>query len=137
KEHERVGHRGNDRGPPEAERAPLRGLQARQRRRSPREAETEHVAEIVPGVGEQRDRVRQDPVDDLDDDKREVQPDADREGAPVAYRPVRVPVMVVAVPAYARELRSLAFGVSGGGSAGMGGAMRVGSAGGMRVAARV
>jgi hypothetical protein len=41
----------------------------------------------VPGVGEKRDRVAEDPIDDFDDHKTEVERDADREsGAEMSGR---------------------------------------------------
>jgi hypothetical protein len=40
----------------------------------------------VPHVGEERDRMRDEAVEHLDDDEREVQGDADGKGTPVAPR---------------------------------------------------
>ena len=68
--------------------------------REPGRREAEHVAEIVPGVGEQRDRAGREAIDRLDRDEGQVQRDADGEGGAEVGRPVRVGVgMVVAVVA--------------------------------------
>ena len=63
------------------------------------------------GIGEQRDGVREDAVDHLDDDEREVQTDSDREGPPVADRPMRVPMVVMT--AGARSSARLSLGGRG------------------------
>ena len=96
-EDERVRHRGDDCRPAKAEGASLRRLEAGERRRPPRETEAKDVPEVVPRVSQQRDGVRDDAIHDLDDDEREVQPDAESERATVANRPVGVAVVMAVI----------------------------------------
>ena len=61
-----------------------------QRHGDPGHHEAEHVREIVAGIGQQGDRVREYPVGRLDGDEADVQGDADGERLPEARRGVRV-----------------------------------------------
>ena len=61
-------------------------MKAHQNARDPRHDKAEHVAQIVPGVGDQRDRIGKNAEHHARRDKGEVQPDADREGGAVMRR---------------------------------------------------
>ena len=52
-----------------------------QHRPGPGHHQTEHVGQIVAGIGKQRHRIGGEAEDRLDDDEAEVERDADREGA--------------------------------------------------------
>ena len=64
---------------------------------APGQDQTDDVAEIVPGVGQQRERVGEQAVDDLRGDQRDIERGGDGEGAAEALRRVRMAVVVAAV----------------------------------------
>ena len=92
---QRVGQRGEDRRALQPVGVALGRCGARKHRAAPGDDETEHVAQIVARVGEQRDRVDPQADDRLDDDEHDIEADADPEraverGRGVAVAPVRV-----------------------------------------------
>jgi hypothetical protein len=77
-------------------------------RRPPRQSQPQHVAEIVPGVGEQRQRAGQHAGDRLGGDIPKVQRNPDRKGAPEIDLAVRVSVVIVihAMPRHGNRRRT-------------------------------
>src|SRR6185437_1334977 len=73
----------------------LRRLAAGEPGGAPGEGEAEHVAEIVPGIGEQRHRARQNAEGRLDRDEAEIEGDSEAIGRLEAPR--RVPWRVMRV----------------------------------------
>ena len=96
---QRIGERGQDRGP-RSRRCGAHRADAAGQRAGPGEHEAGHVAEVVAGIGQQRERIDLPAEQGLDGDVDEVQCDADRESAIVAGGPVGVAAR--AVPAGAR-----------------------------------
>ena len=94
----RVGQRGEDREAPQSVRTPRGRAGLGQQRARPGQHEPEHVAEIVSGIGCERQRVRANSKHDLGDDEREVEADADREGVVVARRAMVMAVVGVRMP---------------------------------------
>ena len=66
--------------------------------RAPGQQQAEYVAQVVTGVGQQGERAGQQAECDFDENECEVQSDADREGAIVAYG--RMQVTSGAVPMF-------------------------------------
>src|SRR3546814_3552083 len=62
---------------------------------APGQREPEHVGQIVPGIGEQRDRIGDEAIARLDRDEAEVERDADRERAIEARGGVAVAVRMI------------------------------------------
>src|SRR5208283_3051488 len=74
---------------------------AAQHSRTPGQRETENVAEVVPGIGEQCERPGEDPGDRLAGDIKKVEGNPDREGTAIVQMgrlmavPMRLPVVIV------------------------------------------
>ena len=66
--------------------------------RAPRQQEPDHVAKIMSGIREQRDRVREHPVNDLDHHQRDIEGRRDRKNATEIRRRVRVGMSRMRVP---------------------------------------
>ena len=81
-----VGEGGEDRGAFPAPGVSLVGLQPPGESTGPGEDEAEHVAEVVAGIGQQRQRIDAPAVERLDRHEGGVDGDADREGTVVARR---------------------------------------------------
>ena len=68
---QRVGERREDRARPEPIGEPAARAAPAEQRRAPRQAEPQHVAEIVPGIGQERERAGRHPVSGLGRDTAE------------------------------------------------------------------
>ena len=86
--HDGVGQRRHDRGTTETVGPLLRRTSSRQPSRYPSQHETGNVGEVVPGVGQQGERVDGKAIESLDADERQVECDADRESAVIVGRRV-------------------------------------------------
>jgi hypothetical protein len=75
----RVRDRGKNGEAPQAIGAARCRAAAREHGAGPREHEPEHVAQVVPGIGDQGEGVRAEPEHNLGDDERDVERDADGE----------------------------------------------------------
>src|SRR5271155_223570 len=89
-QNDRVGERGENGAAAQPVSEPAARLPAAQHRRSPGQREAEDIAEIVPGIREQRERAGKYSGDRLAANVSEVQSDPNRKGAPVTRLGVRV-----------------------------------------------
>ena len=55
---------------------------------APCEEQSQNIAEIVPGIRQQCQRIGEQPKDDFNDNKCQVQPDANRKGAVIVEFPM-------------------------------------------------
>ena len=85
----------------EAARMPIGEARARppvgDRKGDPGHHQAHDVAEIVPGVGEQRQRIGLEAIDHLRRDQRDIERGRDREGAAEIRRHVRMAVAVMSL----------------------------------------
>src|SRR5690606_30026514 len=88
---------GEDRGGAEAVSEAFGRRALCQDRRTPSDKKADHIAEIMPGIGQERGGIGENAVRRLDRDKAEVERDPDGEGAADVFRRVSVRVAGVGV----------------------------------------
>ena len=82
-QNDRIGEGGEDRAAAQPVGEPIAGPATAQNRRTPGQRETEHVPEVVPGIGNQSKRTGEDPGNRFASNIDKVEGDPNREGAPV------------------------------------------------------
>ena len=95
---ERVGERGQDRGPPEPVGAPFGGTALGQGRRAPGHYQAEHVAEIVAGIGHERSRIGGQTPAEFNEDKNQIGDDSNEQNFPAVGQGMVMMIVMIVVP---------------------------------------